>query len=516
MGEARPPLGRTIMVQGTASHVGKSWLAAGLCRLLAQDGWRVRPFKAQNMSNNAAVTADGGEIGRSQALQAEAAGVAPHTDMNPILLKPCGSMTSQVVLQGRPAGLLRFGASGTADPALRARAWAAVGPSLGRLRATADVVVIEGAGSPAELNLRDGDMANMAVAALADAPVLLVGDIDRGGIFAALLGTLALLRPDERARVAALVVNRFRGDPSLFAEGRRILEERGGCPVLGVVPWLDLDLPEEDAAVLDAAAPAADPGTELEVVVVRLPCISNFTDFAPLAAVPGLHLRYAAAPEAAAGAAAVIVPGSKNALADLGWLRATGWEPALAAAPLVLGICGGMQMLGRALRDPLGVEGGEPRREAAGLGLLDVDTEYGPGKRTVPVEASVAAGAPGWMPRVALHGFEIRAGTSRTAGDWLEPPGLAASSPDGRVLGCYLHGLFDGRAFRAAFVDQLRRRRGWPSLPAEAFADAAQRRAEALDGLAAALRTHLDAAALRRIIGLPEPAGHSSGACDGV
>ncbi len=498
---ASAPLGRTLMIQGTASHVGKSWIAAGLCRLLAQDGWRVRPFKGQNMSNNAAVTLDGGEIGRSQALQAEAAGVPPHTDMNPVLLKPTGEMASQVILQGRPLGIFRAGAY--YDQA-RPRAWQAIRESLGRLRAAADIVVIEGAGSPAELNLRDRDIANMAVAELADAPVLLVADIDRGGVFAALLGTLDILRPEERARVRGLVVNRFRGDPALFADGVRILEQRGGVPVLGVVPWLDLGLPEEDGVSIqrDQAPAASPPGPEdLRVTVIRLPRISNFTDFAALAATPGLRLTYADDPGEAEGADLLIVPGSKNTIADLRWLRARGWPRALHAAPLVWGICGGMQLLGRQLHDPACVE--DPGGGTVdGLGLLDVVTTFHGDKRTVLTRATITGG-PAWLPRGQdLDGYEIRSGRSDAAGQWLTPQGLSAGSSDGRVLGSYLHGLFEDRSLRAALVNELRRRRGLEPLGPSAFADAVQARQQALDRLAATLRAHLDLDRLYRICGL--------------
>ncbi len=496
---SRPPLGRTLMVQGTASHVGKSWVAAGLCRLFAQDGWRVRPFKGQNMSNNAAVTADGGEIGRSQALQAEAAGVPPHTDMNPVLLKPTGNMSSQVILHGKPLGTFRAGAY---YAEARPRAWQAVGESLTRLRAQADLVVIEGAGSPAELNLRDRDIANMAVAELADAPVLLVADIDRGGVFAALLGTLDLLRPHERARVQGMIVNRFRGDPTLFTDGVRILEERGGVPVLGVLPWLDLDLPEEDGvAIQRGEAPPATPPSALRIAVIRLPRISNFTDFAALAAAPGVHLAYVDRPAEAAGADALIVPGTKNTVADLAWLRAQGWSAALAAAPLVIGICGGMQMLGSELHDPDGVED-PPGRTTPGLGMLGVVTTFQGDKRTVQTQGTISGGPP-WLPHGhPFEGYEIRAGRSEAQGQWCTPDGVSAASPDGRVLGCYVHGLFDDRGLRAALVNELRRRRGLSPLPAEAFADARQGRQEALDALAAALRRNLDGDRLYRIAGL--------------
>ncbi len=496
----RPLQGRTVMVQGTASHVGKSWIAAGLCRLLVEDGWRVLPFKGQNMSNNAAVTADGGEIGRAQALQAEAAGVPPHTDMNPVLLKPTGNLSSQVVLQGRPIGVYRASAY---YAEARPLAQAAIRESLHRLRCQADIVVIEGAGSPVELNLRDRDLANMALAELADAPVLLVADIDRGGVFASLLGTLDLLRPHERARVRGVLVNRFRGDPSLFADGVRILEERGGVPVLGVIPWLDLALPEEDGVALQPGEPGRRPesaAADVFVAVVHLPRISNFTDFGALGAVPGVRLCFVDRPAEAAGADLLILPGTKNTVADLGWLRRQGWEAAIAGAPLVLGVCGGMQMLGRQLRDPEGRE--DLAGTTPGLGLLDLVTTFSATKRTVETEATVVGG-PAWLPAGhRLRGYEIRAGRSETAGEWLTPAGLSAASPDGRVLGSYLHGLFDDRVLRAAFVNRLRERRGLPPLPETAFGDAAQERQESLHQLAAALRRHMDCAALYRICGL--------------
>jgi adenosylcobyric acid synthase len=503
---------RVLMVQGTASHVGKSWLVAGLCRLLRQDGWRVAPFKAQNMSNNAAAVPGGGEIGRAQALQAEAAGIAPCVDLNPVLLKPTGEGRSQVILHGRPVGV--WDARGYYREMQRP-AWDAIRASLGRLRAAHQVVVAEGAGSPAEVNLREHDLANMAVAELADAPVILVADIDRGGVFAALLGTLSLLPPRERERVRGLVVNRFRGDLRLFQDGVRFLEARSGVPVLGVLPWLDLHLDEEDGVVLTSRRPLPqsepEPVDAVDVAVVRLPRISNFTDLDPLVAVPGVRLRYAVRPGDLAGADAVILPGSKNTLADLDWLREGGWPEALAAAPEVAGLCGGLQMLGGRLEDPLGVEDPGRARTEAGLGLLDAVTVFRAGKRARPAEVVVSGGPPflrGLLGR-RLRGYEIHAGETVLgpgAQSFLDGVGSAAR-PDGRVWGTYLHGLFDDEAVCRAWLDSLRARRGLPPLPAGAVQSAVLHRSHALDELAAALRRHLDVGDIYRLAGLGSPPG---------
>jgi adenosylcobyric acid synthase len=468
---------RALMVQGTASFVGKSWLCAGLCRLLRQDGWRVAPFKAQNMSNNAAVTPAGGEIGRAQALQARACGLPPSTDMNPVLLKPTGTAASQVVIDGRAVGVFPAAAY---YAEVRQRAWAAVAAAWARLAAAYEVVVIEGAGSPAEMNLRDRDIANMRVAELADAPVLLVADIDRGGVFAAVVGTLTLLPEAERARVRGIVINRFRGDPALFADGVRFLEQRTGLPVLGVLPWLDLRLPEEDGQALDAAAPA--PEADVDVAVVAVPRIANFTDFDALARTPGVRVRFVRDPRDLGRPDAVILPGSKNTLADLRWLRARGWEAPLRDAPCLVGLCGGFQMLGRRLEDPLGVEDGRPE-SVPGLGLLDAVTVFRPRKRTAETAAvDLATGE-------TLRGYEIHAGETELgpgARPFLAGVGSAAD-PSGRVLATYLHGLFDNDGFRLRFVNRLRAAKGLPPLtdPGRDDVDAA------LDRLAAALRRHL-------------------------
>jgi adenosylcobyric acid synthase len=470
------------MVQGTASNVGKSWLAAGLCRLLRQDGWRVAPFKSQNMSNNAAALPGGGEIGRAQALQAQACGVPPSADMNPVLLKPTGDMGSQVILAGHPVGVYR---AAEYYAGLQLKAWAAIEAAYRRLDAAYDALIIEGAGSPAEVNLHDRDIANMRVAALADAPVILVADIDRGGVFAAVVGTLDLLPPDERARVKGVVVNKFRGDPALFEDGVRFLSRR--VPVLGVLPYLDLRLPEEDAVAVGVRQAAAD----IDVAVVAVPRISNFTDFDALERTPGVGIRYVREPSDLGQPDAVILPGSKNTLADLRWLRSRGWDAALGRVQTLVGLCGGFQMLGRRLDDPLGVEDGAPC-SVPGLGRLDAVTTFLPSKRARPAFATERETGE------RLHGYEIHAGDTRLgpgAEAWLEGVGSARS---GAVIGTYLHGLFDNDGFRLRWVNGLRARRGLPPLadagPGPSAVEAA------LDELAAALRRHLDIEAVYRLL----------------
>jgi adenosylcobyric acid synthase len=484
---------RTLMVQGTASSVGKSLLVAGLCRRFARQGVRVAPFKAQNMSNNAAVCPDGAEIGRAQALQALACGIEPSATMNPILLKPQGDSTSQVVVRGRA-----LGAYSARDYQTRKRTWLPlVRECIEELRASYELVVIEGAGSPAEVNLRKNDIVNMRTAELAEAPVLLVGEIDRGGVFAQLIGTLALLRPAERARVRGLVVNKFRGDPTLFESGVRFLEQRTRRPVLGVVPYLrDLRLPEEDAATLVCAEPARAPDA-LRIDVVRHPRIANFTDFDALRAEPDVELRFIERPSDA-HADALILPGTKSTIADLRELRKSGLaahvERELARGAEVVGICGGYQMLGQAVHDPGGVESA-PDSER-GLGLLPVETEFRSQKRTV--RARGVHGPSG----LAVEGYEIHMGETRVHGAApllaLEPDGRpdGCAHSSGRVWGTYLHGIFDAPEFRRHFLDGLRARRGMAPLGvAAAFSPTAE-----LDRLAQCLEEHLDCGALERIV----------------
>jgi adenosylcobyric acid synthase len=453
------------MIQGTASGVGKTVLTAALCRLLARAGLRVAPFKSQNMALNAAVTPDGLEIGRAQAAQAEAAGIEPSVDMNPILLKPEGDDRSQVVVGGVPRGSFAF-----ADyRALRGELFPLVEASLGRLRRTYEVVIIEGAGSPAEINLNDGEIVNMRIARLAEAPVVLAGDIDRGGVFAAFVGTLALLEPEDRDRIQAFIINKFRGNPALLTGGLETLTARTGRPVLGVVPYLpDVPVAAEDSLDLDGRRPAGR--ADIEIAVIRIPRIANFDDFEPLAREPGVAVRFVRDPADLRDADLIVLPGSKSTIADLAWLRENGLAEAIQAAAgagrPVLGVCGGYQMLGETLRDPLGLE--SSARKADGLGLLPVVTTFAPEKTTVRVRAHVAASAGVFAGArgLELSAYEIHMGaTERRGGDhpftvtWRH--GAATDEADGAlnasgsVVGTYLHGLFANDGLRRALLAGL-------------------------------------------------------------
>ncbi len=476
------------MLQGTSSDAGKSLLVAGLCRAYAERGLRVVPFKPQNMSNNAAVTADGGEIGRAQALQAQAARVAPTTDMNPVLLKPESERGAQIVVQGRALTTCAARDYHKLKPALLPR----VVESFERLKAGADLVVVEGAGSPAEVNLRQGDIANMGFALAANVPVLLVADIERGGVIASIVGTALLLEAEERDLLRGCIVNKFRGDPSLFDGAYPIIAERAGIPCLGVVPWYDRarDLPAEDVLGLCGN----ETGGGLKIVVPRLPRIANFDDLDPLAQEADVNLVVVEPPEALPGDAdLVLLPGSKATIDDLAALRAAGWDIDIEAhvrrGGAVLGLCGGYQMLGTRIADPDGVEG-PPGRAVPGLGLLDVETVLTGPKTVRPARGHDADGN-------GVKGYEIHMG--RTTGPDAARPFLrledgpdGARSTDGRIAGTYLHGLMAGDAFRTAYLAGIRPgRRG-------ALAHA-QRVETALDGLAAHLEACLDLDALLRL-----------------
>ncbi|MCG5241810.1 cobyric acid synthase [Azospirillum doebereinerae] len=451
---ADPRKTRAVMLQGTGSDVGKSLLVAGLCRALTRRGLSVRPFKPQNMSNNAAVTADGGEIGRAQALQARACGVAPTVHMNPVLLKPQSDIGSQIVVRGVVVGTAK-----AADYQARKRELlGTVLDSFDRLMAEADIVVVEGAGSPAEVNLRAGDIANMGFATAAQVPVVLVGDIDRGGVIASLVGTHALLPQEERDRIKGFLINKFRGDVRLFDEGLRIIGAHTGWRGFGVVPWLAeaATLPAEDAVALDRTRPGSGEG--VRIAVPMLSRIANFDDFDPLAQEPGVSLTMVPPGRPLPGDAdLVILPGTKATIADLAFLRAQGWDIDLLAhwrrGGRVLGICGGYQMLGRSIADPDGIEG--PPGEAAGLGLLDVATVLKGPKVLEEARATERRTV------AAVAGYEMHMG--RTEGPDRARPMLAlandatdgAESEDGRVQGCYLHGLFGADGFRGAFLAGL-------------------------------------------------------------
>ncbi len=439
------------MLQGCGSNVGKSMLVAGLCRAARRRGLSVAPFKPQNMSNNAAVTADGGEIGRAQALQALACGLEPVTDMNPVLLKPETDTGAQVIVQGR-----RIATAAARDYAkLKPQLMAPVLDSFARLRGAHDLVIVEGAGSPAEVNLRRNDIANMGFARAAGVPVVLVGDIDRGGVIAQLVGTQAVIDPDDAALIAGFAINKFRGDPRLFDDGYALIAARTGWRGLGVIPWFDRAhlLPAEDA--LDLSAAPATGG--VRIACLALSRIANFDDLDPLAAEPGVDLAMVRAGQPIPGdAALVIVPGSKSTRGDLAFLRAQGWDIDLAAhlrrGGRVLGICGGYQMLGRTVSDPDGLEG--PPGDTAGLGMLDVTTTMHADKRLARVTAQhVATGQ-------SVAGYEIHIGAT-DGPDRARPFATVdgrpegATDPTGRVSGSYLHGLFASDAFRAAYLAGL-------------------------------------------------------------
>ena len=442
----------SIMLQGTGSDVGKSVLVAGLCRALVRRGYSVRPFKPQNMSNNAAVTADGGEIGRAQALQALASGVDLHSDMNPVLLKPQADRTSQLVVHGQVRGSLGAGNFRSA----RGELLGAVLESYDRLRAQCDFVVVEGAGSPAEINLRAGDIANMGFARAANVPVILVGDIDRGGVIASIVGTKAVIDPADAAMIRGFLINKFRGDPALFEDGYRQIEQLSGWQGLGVIPWLGATarLPSEDAVVLER--PRDSGGERMIVACPILPRIANFDDLDPLKLEPTIDLQMVPPGQPIpADAALIVLPGSKATIADLRAMRAEGWDIDIRAhhrrAKPVLGICGGYQMLGRRIVDPDGLEG--PAEEIEGLGLLDVETRLTRSKALRDVRGSA------WGK--AFTGYEMHMGVTSGA-DCGRPFALleggrpdGATNADGTVMGTYIHGLLAGTDLRAALLTAL-------------------------------------------------------------
>lgn len=459
--------GRVLMIQGTGSSAGKSLLVAALCRIFARSGVRVAPFKAQNMSNNAAVCEDGGEIGRSQALQATAAGIVPMVDMNPILLKPEAEARSQVIVNGR-----RWQTLAARDYfKTKQTLWPKVTAALDRLRRDFELVVIEGAGSPAELNLSNVEIVNMSIARYCQAPVLLVGDIERGGVFAQLLGTLALLNDNERSLVRGLLVNKFRGDVTLFDEGRAILEQRGGVPVVGVIPWIpDLNLPEEDSEVLSRTT--ASPGITgcLDIAVIRLPRISNFDDFSPLVAERSVRLRYVKTRSELGRPSVVILPGTKSTISDLNWLRESGLAQDIVnlyrEGTEIVGICGGFQMLGQTVNDPEMMESNI--RQCPGLELLPTVTQFARRKETCQARCTIVDDRHCPATRgFSLDGYEIHMGQTVGGRPWLEWSNRddasstvtgGAVSDDGRVWGCYLHGLFGNDSFRRSWLQAIGRR----------------------------------------------------------
>ncbi|HOV85658.1 MAG TPA: cobyric acid synthase [Syntrophobacteraceae bacterium] len=512
---------KSLMFLGTGSDVGKSIVTAAFCRILKQDGYRVAPFKAQNMALNSFITPEGGEMGRAQVVQAEAAGIEPHVDMNPVLLKPTSQMGSQVIVRGKAVG--NFSAQEyyrykkTLVPVVR--------ECFQRLAREYDVVVLEGAGSAVELNLKEHDLVNLAMAEMADAPCILVGDIDRGGIFASLLGSLALMTEAEQQRILGFLVNKFRGDPQLFRSGIELLEEKSGKPVFGVIPYFDhISIPEEDSVALDRrmkgrGLPAGE--GRLRIGVVRLPYISNYTDFDCFEQDPDVQLEYLDRPGRVFRFDAVILPGSKNTLDDLAFLKRSGLADALVAfykaGGTVVGICGGYQMLGLRVRDPLGVESGLV--EVAGLGLLEVETEMFAEKITSQVEAEMLFGfgreAPSGVRAPVLYGYEIHMGRTspvRGSGRPLfritrcggRPVSVLDGfvQPEGRVWGTYLHGVFDNDEFRKRFLEDLGTRSGREDVMSSTSFSFMRWKEEQYDLLADHLRKHVDVEKIYGLIGL--------------
>ena len=450
---------KVIMVHGTMSNAGKSFLTAGLCRVFHQDGYRTAPFKSQNMALNSYITKDGLEMGRAQVMQAEAAGAEPSADMNPILLKPTSSTGSQVIVNGKVRGQMGavdyFQHKKELIPEIMA--------AFERLSEAYDIIVIEGAGSPAEINLKENDIVNMGLAAMVDAPVILVGDIDRGGVFAALYGTVALLTPEERERIRGLVINKFRGDPAILAPGVRMIEELTGIPVVGLVPMEKIDIDDEDSLSGHLLAEAVTGG--LDVAVIRLPHISNFTDFTAFERVPGVSLRYVDRASKLGNPHLILIPGTKNTMEDLRWMRQNGLEAGILRhfrdGISVCGICGGYQMMGVSLSDPGGVEAGG---SMAGMGILPVHTVFQEEKTRTQMRGEVIRGNLAGCP---VEGYEIHMGRTLWAddreeneafGDWIcledgRHDGVINS--EGTAAGTYLHGIFDHGGFLRGFLKPL-------------------------------------------------------------
>ncbi|RUT28493.1 cobyric acid synthase [Paenibacillus zeisoli] len=510
------------MIQGTASDVGKSIITTALCRIFRQDGLRTAPFKSQNMALNSYVTEDGLEIGRAQGVQAEACGIQATTDMNPILIKPTGDMHSQIVVHGKP--LAHMSAAAYREDFLP-EAKRTVMEALGRLRSSYEVVLMEGAGSPAEINLKDRDIVNMNLAGWADAQVLLVADIDRGGVFAFLVGTLELLTSEERARVKGFIINKFRGDPALLQPGLDWLEERTGIPVLGVLPHIpDLNIEAEDSVVLDSCSGIGIVGG-IDIAVIRYPRISNFTDFDTLAAEVDVSLRYVSKASELGNPDVIILPGTKDTLGDLSYLREQGLDQAIHAAmrqpgTRLVGICGGYQMLGRQLTDPDAYDSGRAGH-AAGLDWLPMTTVFLPEKKTVRVAGTLLEDHPvplHAMPSIVqIQGYEIHMGQTV----WIEgctPKPLfelssihhdpehkwqeGAASEDGRVMGTYLHGVFDNDVWRRGWLNGVRVDKGLE--PIHDTFSAADRKEQAFNRLASITREHLDMSRIYEIAGLTD------------
>jgi adenosylcobyric acid synthase len=502
-------MARALMIQGTGSHAGKSMLVTALCRIFRQQGYRVAPFKAQNMALNSFVTEEGGEMGRAQVVQAEAAGITPSVHMNPVLIKPQTDCGAQVIIHGKAVGIY----SAVAYHRFKMKAFKAVKESYARLARLYDLIIIEGAGSPAEVNLKKNDIVNMRIAAMARAPVLLVADIDRGGVFASLVGTMELLAPAEKRRVKGFVINKFRGDASLLAPGLTFLRRKTGVRVVGVIPFFrDIVIPDEDSVSLEGKSRPGAAGAA-SIAVVRLPHISNFTDFEPLEKEAQVALRYAERPQELRDCGAIIIPGSKNTIADLSWLMQTGCGGELLRhyerGGVIVGICGGFQMLGEVVKDPFGVEGA--RREMKGLGLLSMETRFLRRKTTFQVEAQdIVHGSEG-RAHERLKGYEIHVGKTVLSGEASRflirrrsgKPCRhydGAVSPDGRIWGTYIHGIFDNDGLRRRFIKGLKRD-GAGAIDKSTEFEYAVFKEQQLDRLADLVREELDMRYVEGLIG---------------
>ena len=475
-------MAKNIMIQGTMSNAGKSLLAAGLCRIFKQDGYRVAPFKSQNMALNSFITKNGAEMGRAQVVQAEAAGIEPDVRMNPILLKPTTDVGSQVIVNGQVQGNMR-----AMEYYRRKREFIpAVMEAYNSLAQEYDIIVIEGAGSPAEINLKATDIVNMGLAELVDAPVLLVGDIDRGGVFAQLYGTIALLEPQEQQRIKGTIVNKFRGDRAILQPGIDILEKICGVPVAGVIPYTHVDIDDEDS--LSTRFHTGDGRKDIDIAVVKLPRISNFTDVSPLERFESVSVRYIERPDQLHQPDMILLPGTKSTIADLLWLRQSGLEAAIcqqaARGCIVFGICGGYQMLGTSVRDPLGVEAAGVT-EIKGMGLLPMDTVF-QGEKVQQQTSGVFGEIPGALHSLSgmkYTGYEIHMGRSQQQ--------LAPLVNQGNVYGSYIHGIFDGAGIAQAVIGDLAARKGIDPGTLTVF-DPERYKQEQYDKLADAVRGGLD------------------------
>ena len=494
-------MAKAIMIQGTMSNAGKSFLVAGLCRLFQRDGFRVAPFKSQNMALNSYVTADGCEIGRAQAVQAEACGLLPDVRMNPILLKPVTDMGSQVILMGKSAGIMK------ADEYYRKKKEyiPLIRDAYESLAAENDIIVIEGAGSPVELNLKENDIVNMGMAEIADSPVILVGDIDRGGVFAQLYGTCALLEPHEKERIVGLIINKFRGDIGLLTGGLETLEQLTGKRVLGVVPYMDVRMEAEDSLADCLQEKPSGDGTPagIDIAVIRFPRISNFTDFQPLSGEPGVRVRYVGTMDELGSPDLIILPGTRSTMKDLGWFRECGLMEAVLGihgkGTPVLGICGGYQMLGTRIEDPDGQEGSG---FMAGLCLLPAVTVFKAEKVTRQAAGRTAVTGILSLDGLPLEGYEVHQG--RTFSDGASPfavlDGAADGCVSGLVFGTYLHGLFDSDPFRRSFLEWLAVRKG-VSLP-DSGLNYRTGRGRQYDRAAEILRSSIDLEAVYHFMGI--------------